>query len=53
MLALADPPHTQLGHIPGLKYPPEWHREQEAKEQAWLNAWARWGRKLGTVPVNG
>ncbi|MEU5322913.1 hypothetical protein AB0G67_40115 [Streptomyces sp. NPDC021056] len=38
MLALADPPQPTTGMIPGLKYPPEWHREEEAREQAWLNA---------------
>ncbi|MGW2384361.1 hypothetical protein [Streptomyces sp. NPDC001658] len=42
MLALADPPATSPDLIPGLKYPAAWHREQESKEQAALNAYIRW-----------
>lgn len=38
MLALADPPDTQPGLIPGLKYPPEWHRLMEEMERAALDA---------------
>jgi hypothetical protein len=51
MLAVADPPEPRL--IPGLKYPPGWHRAQEAKEQAWLDAYMRWVRKFGTLPQPG
>lgn len=51
MLALAEPPTTQSDLIPGLKRSPEWHREEEAREQAWLNAYARWAVKYGDIPV--
>jgi len=51
MLALADPPPPTADLIPGLKYSPEWHREQEEREQAWLNAYARWVLKFGSLPV--
>lgn len=34
-------PDTQTDLIPGLAYPPEWHREQEATEQAWLDDYIR------------
>lgn len=51
MLALADPPAVQPHLIPGLKYPPEWHRAQEAREQAWLNAYARWCLRLRLIPT--
>lgn len=53
MLALADPPATEPQPIPGLKYPPEWHREEEDREQAWLNAHIRWSLRRGLLPVNG
>lgn len=47
MLALADPPEAQpdTGLIPGLKYPPEWHRMQEQAERAYLDARIRWHLK--------
>lgn len=45
MLALADPPDTQPDLIPGLVYSPEWHREQEAAERAYLDARIRWYRR--------
>jgi hypothetical protein len=51
MLTLADYPDIQSGTIPGLTYPPDWHREEEAKEQAWLDAYARWALRLGALPV--
>jgi hypothetical protein len=55
MLALADPtpPATspEPHYIPGLKYSPQWHREQEDEEQVWLNAYARWALKCGAFPV--
>jgi len=38
MLALAAP---TPGPIPGLHHSPEWHREQEDSERAWLDQWAR------------
>ena len=48
MLALAEPPppHTgpQTSLIPGLKQSPQWHREQEDLERAWLDQWMRAGR---------
>jgi hypothetical protein len=57
MLALAEPPppHTEPapGLIPGLKQTPEWHREQEDLERAWLNAHMRWTLKYGTRPLHG
>ena len=45
MLALADPP-TETAPIHGLKYNAEWHRQQEAKERAWLDNYARVRRML-------
>lgn len=51
MLALADPPQPDTGMIPGLKYPPEWHREQEDAEQAWLDAYIRWAERFRALPV--
>jgi hypothetical protein len=45
MLALADPPDTQPDLTPGLVYSPEWHREQEAAERAYLDARIRWYRR--------
>ena len=61
MLALAEPPppHTEpqpepeFGLIAGLKQTPEWHREQEDLERAWLNAYTRWTLKYGTRPLRG
>lgn len=60
MLALAEPPPPQTeptepetGLIPGLTYSPEWHREQEDLERAWLNAYTRWTLKYGTRPLHG
>lgn len=57
MLALADPPPqqsaTEAGLIPGLKYPPEWHREQEDLERAWLDTYTRRTLKYGTRPLHG
>lgn len=53
MLALADPPAAEPGLIPGLKHPPEWHREQEDRERAWLDAYMRWTLKYGTRPLHG
>ena len=57
MLALAEPPPPQTepetGLIPGLKRSPEWHREQEDLERAWLNAYTRWTLKYGTRPLHG
>lgn len=46
MLALADPPDTQPDLIPGLTYSPEWHREQEADERAWLDDYAHFRNRL-------
>jgi hypothetical protein len=51
MLTLVDYPDTQPDTIPGLTYPPDWHREEEAREQAWLDAYARWALRLGALPV--
>lgn len=31
-------PNTHPHLIPGLTYPPEWHQQQDAEEQAWLDA---------------
>lgn len=42
MLAVADPPTVETGLIPGLKYPAAWHRAEEAKERAYLDARIRW-----------
>ena len=57
MLALAEPPPQQSepapGLIPGLKQSPQWHREQEDLERAWLNAHMRWTLKYGTRPLHG
>lgn len=57
MLALADPPTPQgqpeTGLIPGLKYSPAWHREQEDLEQALLNEYARWCRRFRPFPQDG
>lgn len=53
MLALADRPTIQPDLIPGLKYPPEWHREQEADERARLDAYARWCRTFRVLPMCG
>lgn len=57
MLALADPPPPQAepeaDHIPGLKRSPEWHREQEDLERAWLDAYTRWTLTYATRPVCG
>jgi hypothetical protein len=53
MLTLADYPDIQSGTIPGLTYPPDWHREEEAREQAWLNAYARRALQLTALPVQG
>lgn len=53
MLALADPPATQPDTIPGLTYPPEWHREEEDKERAWLDAYARWCQRFRLFPTCG
>lgn len=52
MLALADLPHTQPDHIPGLTYPPEWHREQEDLERAWLDGYARWCQRFRLLPTS-
>jgi hypothetical protein len=52
MLALAEPPHTQPDHTPGLKHSPEWHREQEDKERAWLDAYNRWCNKFRALPAH-
>lgn len=56
MLALADPPppHTppEPDLIPGLTYSPQWHREQETLEQAWLDAYIRCCLKCGSLPVH-
>ena len=41
MLTLADYPDIEPATIPGLTYPTDWHRAEEAKEQAWLDQWAR------------
>lgn len=38
MAHTAPCPDTQHDHLPGLAYSPEWHRQQDAEEQAWLNA---------------
>lgn len=51
MLALADPPAVRPDLIPGLKYSPPWHREQEDKERDWLDAYVRWTLKFRTRPV--
>lgn len=58
MLALADPPPPEAqpepnGLIPGLKYPPAWHRQQEDQEQAWLNEYARWCARFRPFPQDG
>lgn len=34
-------PDTTPDLIPGLIYPPEWHRQQEDEEQAWLDDYIR------------
>lgn len=34
-------PDTQTDTIPGLVYSPEWHRQQEDEERAWLDDHAR------------
>jgi hypothetical protein len=57
MLALAEPPppHTEpeAALIPGLTYSPEWHREQEDLERAWLDAYTRRALRYGTRPLHG
>lgn len=45
MLALADPPQAQPKSVLGLKCSPEWHREQERLERAYLDAHIRWHLK--------
>ena len=47
MLATHAVPDTQPDTIPGLIYPPEWHRQQETEERAWLDDYAR----LRLLPV--
>ena len=47
MLTLADFPDTQPDTIPGLVYSPQWHREQEMQERAWLDDYAQWGLNIG------
>jgi hypothetical protein len=47
MVATATRPDTQPDTIPGLAYPPEWHRQQELEERAWLDDYAR----LRLLPV--
>jgi hypothetical protein len=42
MLALAERPATQPDMIPGLKYPPDWHRLGELQERAYLDARVLW-----------
>lgn len=52
MLALADPPPvTEPDLIPGLKYPPAWHRLEESRERAFLDAHTRWHLRYGLLPV--
>lgn len=46
MLATADLPDTQPETIPGLVYSPEWHREQEQEERAWLDDYTRIRNRL-------
>lgn len=41
MAATAVCPDTPPDLIPGLLYPPEWHRQQEADERAWLDTFIR------------
>lgn len=41
MAHTAPCPDTQHDHLPGLAYSPEWHREQDAEERAWLDDYAR------------
>lgn len=53
MLALADPPATQPGLIPGLKYPPEWHRRMEERERTYLDAHIRRHLRLRSLPTRG
>lgn len=54
MLALAEPPPTtEPGLIPGLKYSPGWHREQEDKERAWLDAYVRWTLRIKHLGMHG
>jgi hypothetical protein len=52
MLTLADYPDTEPASIPGLTYPTDWHREEEARERAWLDAYTRWALRLDALPVN-
>ena len=58
MLALAEPPPPQTEPQPGclisgLKHSPEWHREQEDLERAWLDAYTRWTLRHATRPLRG
>lgn len=53
MLATAEHPDTQPKLIPGLVYPPEWHRDEEAMERAYLDARVRWYLRAGLVPAHG